>query len=143
MSSINLIEVLKAQYPYRITKIGTFGSDSSIHYILLSDKTIMCFGQSDAGSVSPSSFKSVLTPIFPFTFTPTLVLCSFNSPSGYRSNNGHEPQVRSSTVFNSDKQFQFIVTSGASYNQPYLDCLVSYCITGTIDEDNYNSLLDS
>ena len=68
---------------------------------------------------------------------------SFSSPSGYRSSNGHEPQVRSSTVFNSDKQFQFIVTSGASYNQPYLDCLVSYCITGTIDEDNYNSLLDS
>lgn len=143
MSSINLIERLETQYPYRIAKIGTFGSDNSIHYILLTDKTIMCFGQLDAGSVSSSSFKAVITPIFPFTFTPTSVLCSFNSSSGYRSSNGHEPQVRSSTVFNSDKQFQFIVTSGASYNQPYLDCLVSYCIIGAIDEDNYNSLLGS
>ena len=143
MSSINLIEVLETQYPYRITKIGTFGSDSSIHYILLSDKTIMCFGQSDAGSVNPSSFKAVLTPTFPFTFTPTSVLCSFSSPSGYRSSNGHEPQVRSSVSFNSDKQFQFIVTSGASYNQPYLDCLVSYYITGRLAQEDYDSLLNS
>lgn len=143
MSSINLIEVLEAQYPYRIAKIGAFGSDNSIHYILLADKTIVCFGQVDAGNVSPVSYKAVLTPVFPFTFTPTSAFCSFSSPSGYRSSNGHEPQVRSSTVFNSDKQFQFIVTSGASYNQPYLDCLVSYCIIGTIDEDNYNSLLGS
>lgn len=143
MSSINLIEMLEVQYSYRIAKIGTFGSDNSIHYVLFVDKTIMCFGQLDAENASPSSFKAVITPVFPFTFTPTSVLCSFNSPSGYRSSNGHEPQVRSSTVFNSDKQFQFIVTSGASYNQPYLDYLVSYCITGTIDEDNYNSLLDS
>lgn len=143
MSSINLIERLETQYPYRIAKIGTFGSDSSIHYVLLSDKTIVCFGQADAGSVSPVSYKAVLTPVFPFTFTPTSVFCSFTSPSGYRSSNGHEPQVRSSTVFNSDKQFQFIITSGASYNQPYLQCLINYCITGTIDEDNYNSLLGS
>lgn len=143
MSSINLIEVLEAQYPYRIAKIGTFGSDDSVHYVLLTDKTIACFGQADAGSVSPVSYKAVLTPVFPFTFTPTSVFCSFTSPSGYRSSNGHEPQVRSSTVFNSDKQFQFIITSGASYNQPYLQCLINYCITGTIDEDNYNSLLGS
>lgn len=143
MSSINLIEALEAQYPYRIAKIGTFGSDDSVHYVLLTNKTIICFGQVDAGSVSPVSYKAVLTPVFPFIFTPTSVFCSFASPSGYRSSNAHEPQVRSSTVFNSDKQFQFIVTSGASYNQPYLQCIVNYCITSTIDEDNYNSLLGS
>ena len=143
MSSINLIEILEALSPSRIVKAGTFGSDNSIHYILLADKTIVCFGQTDAGSVSPASYKAILTPVFPFTFTPTSVFCSFNSPSGYRSSNGHEPQVRSSTVFGSDKQFQFGVTSGASYNQPYLGCLVSYCIIGAIDEDNYNSLLGS
>lgn len=143
MSSINLIDALEALSPSRIVKTGAFGSDNSIHYILLADKTILCFGQTDAGSVDPASYKAVLTPIFPFTFTPTSILCSFNSPSGYRSNNGHEPQVRSSTVFNSDKQFQFVVTSGASYNQPYLDCVVSYCIIGSVDEDNYNSLLGS
>lgn len=143
MSSINLIEVLEAQYPYRIAKIGTFGSDNSVHYVLLTNKTITCFGQADAGNVSPVSYKAVLTPVFPFVFTPTSVFCSFSSPSGYRSSNGHEPQVRSSTVFNSDKQFQFIVTSGASYNQPYLDCLVSYCITGQLAQEDYDSLLNS
>ena len=143
MSSINLIDALEALSPSRIVKTGVFGSDNSIYYILLADKTIACFGQVDAGSVSPVSYKAVLTPVFPFTFTPTSVFCSFNSPSGYRSSNGHEPQVRSSTVFGSDKQFQFVVTSGASYNQPYLDCWVSYCIVGQVNQENYDNLLNS
>ena len=143
MSSINLIDALETLSPSRIVKTGVFGSDNSIHYILLADKTIACFGQVDADSVDPTSFKAVLTPVFPFTFSILTVLCSFDSPSGYRSNNGHEPQVRSCAAFNNDKQFQFVVTSGASYNQPYLDCLVNYYIIGTIDEDNYNSLLGS
>lgn len=143
MSSINLIEALETLSPSRIVKTGTFGSDNSIHYILLADKTIVCFGQLDAGSVSPVSYKAVLTPVFPFTFSLLSIFCSFNSPSGYRSTNAHEPQVRSSTMFTSDKQFQFIVTSGASYSQPYLDCLVSYCMIGQVDQENYNSLLDS
>ena len=143
MSSINLIEVLETQHPYRIAKIGTFGSDNSIHYILLADKTIVCFGQIDADSVDSTSFKAVLTPVFPFTFSILTVLCSFDSPSGYRSNNGHEPQVRSCAAFNNDKQFQFVVTSGASYNQPYLDCLVNYCIVGQVNQENYDDLLNS
>ena len=143
MSSINLIEALETLYPSRIAKIGTFGSDNSVHYVLLNNKTIVCFGQLDAGDVSPVSYKEVLTPIFPFTFTLTSVFCSFNSPSGYRSTNAHEPQVRSSTVFNSNKQFQFIVTSGASYNQPYQICLISYCIIGQLAQEDYDSLLNS